>query len=66
MMVTVVLDSSRERLELAARSTVRDAAVRTGLSPEECVASLNGEIVPDDEPLSQSDKIEFFRVVSGG
>ena len=46
--------------------TVQGLLDELGLSREVFVVKLNGEVVTEEEPLSEGDAVELVKVVSGG
>ena len=46
--------------------TILDVLAKLGISVEEYVALLNGEVVTEHESVSSGDKVKFVRVWSGG
>ncbi len=59
--------SGEERsVDVRGRITVRDILEMLGLEPSDYVVVRNGEVVTEDDVVSDGDLIEVYRVVSGG
>ncbi len=59
--------SGRAEVELAAPATVRDLLGQLGVPVGDAWRiSLNGELVSEDHPLQEGDRLRLFSVVSGG
>jgi len=63
---TAVLIHRGKQYPVRAGSTLRDAILRIGLSPEAVLASRAGELVTDDTILKADDEIRLVAVISGG
>jgi len=62
-----VLPGGEEKLiDVGSGITVKELLKKLGLSPESYVVTKNGEVVVEDEIISDGDVIEVYRVVSGG
>lgn len=62
-MIYVEMRNLKKRVEA---KTVKELMKKLGLSSENYVISKNGEIVLEDEKLSDGDKVKLFPVISGG
>lgn len=56
----------QEQFELEGKLTVREAFNKLGLSLETHLATRDGELLNDNEVLSNGDKITVIAVISGG
>jgi sulfur carrier protein ThiS len=63
---TALLIHRNKRHTVRAGSTLRDAILHIGLSPEAVLASRGGELVTDDVILQAGDEIRLVAVISGG
>ena len=63
---TAFLIHRGKRHEVRAGSTLRDAILKIGLSPEAVLASRRGELITDDTILREGDEIRLIAVISGG
>ncbi len=62
-----IIDTEQEWIvEISAPTSIKDILEKIGLSPEEYIVSKNGEVVPEDEEVSDGDTIILYPVVSGG
>ncbi|NPA99730.1 MAG: MoaD/ThiS family protein [Crenarchaeota archaeon] len=62
-----IVDTDQEWIiEVSNPTSIREVLERIGLSPEEYVVSRNGEVVSEDEQVSDGDTIILYPVVSGG
>ncbi|MEM2186470.1 MAG: MoaD/ThiS family protein [Thermofilaceae archaeon] len=67
--VDVVVESTRfepKVVKVRKGETVESVIKALGLNPVEYVAVLNGQIVPEDEPIPAPTKLKLIPVVSGG
>jgi sulfur carrier protein ThiS len=46
--------------------TIRDLIIENGLSPEVCLAKINGTFRPLETKLKSGDKLEIIKIVFGG
>jgi len=47
-------------------TTVNDLLKQLEVNPETVLVTKNNEVVTEDEPLKDNDKLEFLNVISGG
>ncbi len=64
--VKIFGNKQHEVQEVEASGTVLNVLGELGLSPQEYIASLDGEVVPVDEPVKDGDAVVLVRIVSGG
>ncbi|USN45901.1 MAG: MoaD/ThiS family protein [Candidatus Woesearchaeota archaeon] len=62
----VFIERSHTTMNLEFEGSVRELAEKIGVNIVEVLSVKNGEIVPEDEPVNNNDKISFLSVVSGG
>ncbi|MEM0226711.1 MAG: MoaD/ThiS family protein [Thermofilaceae archaeon] len=67
--VEVIVESTRfepKVVKVRVGETVESVVKSIGLNPVEYVPVLNGQIVPEDEPILAPAKLKLIPVVSGG
>lgn len=52
--------------EVRAGMTLRDALEKIDVLPESVIATLDGELVTDEEIVNEGDEIRLIAVISGG
>jgi len=45
---------------------VADLLKQLQVNTEDCIVAVNGEIVTEDEPVKNGDKVKILSVISGG
>ena len=64
MPVTLIL--RKQELEVEGTVTVKEALERLGLSPESHLAVRDGQLLTENEPLRNGERIKLVPVISGG
>lgn len=65
-MIKVELEGNLVDVQVKGMNTVLDILSKLGISAEEYIALLNGEVVTEHESVSSGDVVKFVRVWSGG
>jgi thiamine biosynthesis protein ThiS len=55
-----------EQVRLADKSKVLDLLRELGINREVVAVKIGGKVVPEEETLKDGDRVEVFRIVSGG
>jgi|WetSurMetagenome_2_1015567.scaffolds.fasta_scaffold56608_3 sulfur carrier protein ThiS len=55
-----------KRFEVRSGTTLRDAILKLGFSPEAVLAAKDGELITDDRILLAGEEIQLVAVISGG
>ena len=66
MKVEVKFGGKTENLDLPSGATVLDIYKKLNLSTEVYVAKIGNDIVIEQEKVSEADKVELIKVISGG
>ncbi|MCX6817647.1 MAG: MoaD/ThiS family protein [Candidatus Aenigmarchaeota archaeon] len=66
MKIVAELQGRKHTLVLPDKAKAIDAVQKLGVNPETVLVRRGREIITDDEPLANNDKIELIKVVSGG
>lgn len=53
-------------LEVPAGSKLVDLLKENGINREVVLVKVSGKVVPEEEPLKEGDRVEIFRIVTGG
>lgn len=61
-----VFGREQRTVEVKKGSRIIDVLEKLSLNPVEIVVAKNGEVVPEDDFVSDGDKLDFYSVVSGG
>ena len=62
----VYIEHKDEKIELKFTGTVKELLGKLKINPEEVLSTRNGELLLEDENLSDDDEIKLLSVVSGG
>ena len=62
----VVFEGKTKKVAFEGRSSVMDILRIAGVNPDIVLVRRAGEIVPDDSPVKDGDKLETMKIVSGG
>ena len=65
-MIKVELEGNLVDVKVKGMNKVSDVISKLGISVEEYIALLNGEVVTEHESVSSGDTLKFVRVWSGG
>ena len=67
-MITITFLLRKQEIPLEAENTlmVKEALQRLGLSSETHLVVKNGELLNDNEPLRDGDRLKLVPVISGG
>lgn len=66
MKIRVSYDGEEYVVEINSNSKIIDLLNNIGVNPETVIVSKNDIFVPETETVTASDKIDVFRVISGG
>ncbi len=66
MKIRVFYDGEEYVVEINSNSKIIDLLNNIGVNPETVIVSKNDSFVPETETVTASDKIDVFRVISGG
>ena len=66
MKVEVKFGGKTENLDLPSSATVLDIYKKLNLSTEVYVAKIGNDIVIEQEKVSEADRVELIKVISGG
>ncbi len=61
-----ILKLRRERWEVPAGITIRDAILKIGQQPEALLATIEGRLVNEQRVLQEGDVVRLVAVISGG
>lgn len=64
--VDVELEGVKESVSVSPGSAVEDVMAALGVTPEEYLAVLDGQVVTEKEPVPDGARLELVRVWSGG
>jgi thiamine biosynthesis protein ThiS len=64
MKATIVLRD--QEYEIRSGMTIRAALLKLEIQPEAVIATLNGDLLTDDELIEEGDRIKLVSVISGG
>ena len=64
MSATLIL--RKQEFEIKHGMTVRKALQKIDIQPDSVLATLNGELITDDEIIKENDVIKLIPVISGG
>ena len=64
--MTVKLVLRDKEYEVKPGMTLLDSLKKAGVLPESVIASLNGELILEDEILKDGDVVKLIAVISGG
>ena len=56
----------KQEFEIKHGMTVRKALQKIDIQPDSVLATLNGELITDDEIIKENDVIKLIPVISGG
>ena len=63
--MNVFIERENATKEVAA-TTVSELLQQLQINPETVLITKNGTLVPEDEPLNDSDNVKILSVISGG
>jgi len=66
MKIKVILDGKAKLLNGKKGMSIAELAKENGIVLSNYIVKVNDVIVPEDEKVGEKDKIEFFKVISGG
>jgi sulfur carrier protein ThiS len=66
MKIKVVIDGKEKVLEYKKGMRIVDLARENNIVLSNYIVKVNDAIVPEDEKVKEKDRIEFFKVISGG
>ena len=66
MKIRVHYEGEEYVVEAKSNSRILDILNNMGVNPETVIVSKNDSFVPETETVTASDKIDVFRVISGG
>ncbi|HIJ98578.1 TPA: MoaD/ThiS family protein [archaeon] len=66
MKIEVKFDGKTENLDLPSGATVLDVFKKLNLSTEVYLAKIGKDIVIEQEKISENDRVELIKVISGG
>jgi len=64
--MTAKLILRRQEYEIKHGMTIRKALQKLNIEPDSVLATRNGELITDDEILTDNDVIKLVPVISGG
>lgn len=64
--VFVDRENTTKKMILAKNSIVRDILKELSINPITVIVARNNELILEDEPLNDNDKIKILSVISGG
>jgi sulfur carrier protein ThiS len=64
--MTITLTLRKQKYQLEAKCTVRDALAQLNLSPETYLVLRNGELLNENEYLKDGDQVKLIAAISGG
>ena len=64
MTATIILRDQTH--EVKHGMTIRKALQKLNIEPDSVIATLNGELLTDDEIVKENDEIKLVSVISGG
>lgn len=62
----VVFEGKTRSVSFTGRKSVMDILRLAGVNPDMVLVRMKGEIVPDDSPVKNGDRLEAMKIVSGG
>jgi sulfur carrier protein ThiS len=66
MKIKVVIEGKEKMLEYKKGMRIVDLARGNNIVLSNYIVKVNDVIVPEDEKVKEKDRIEFFKVISGG
>lgn len=66
MKIKVVIEGKEKMLEYKKGMRIVDLARENNIVLSNYIVKVNDVIVPEDEKVKEKDRIEFFKVISGG
>ncbi len=66
MKVKVLLEGKEKVIEINEGATIEDVMEKLGVNPEEYLAVVGGEVVPDNMQVKDNISIKLIKVVTGG
>ena len=60
------LERTKETIEKDFQGTVKELVLSLGMNTEELLVVKNGELVTEDEQVTNEDELKLLSVISGG